>query len=300
MDAIAALLKAQNKALNRLRDSRNFASLDEDEDFEEAEAHGGSTPSEPASHAVSKPPEPAFHGGSKPPEPALRPKPKKKARVAVEQTEEENLSLEEKKQRAVKAALDELKSKEQQEDDDRAIYAATEKALRESSREGISGAAYKQLENQAAIDNNIKWRHRGPGILNKDEKPVAIYRGQPYRHGSQRYAKRGGKKLDWYRENRPWEWGKGKGKKGKGKGRGGRHGDAASSSLEGGESWDESWPGGESLAESWPEGGGSPSHGVSSSSHGAASSWDAAGDGSTQEWQLVNAYTCLNDIDKEI
>ena len=89
---------------------------------------------------------------------------------------------------AVAGAADMLKELEA----DKQCYAAAEKFTRSAARTEYD---YKRVESAQAYKFGIKWRERGPGIINKDEPTQEQWRGQSYRAGSKRYANRGGGKA---------------------------------------------------------------------------------------------------------
>lgn len=110
-----------------------------------------------------------------------------------------------------------------------ACYAAAESRIRQVAS---SSASYKKVEAMTAGKFKVKWRHRGPGIVDASQDTVPVWRKQKYREGSNRYANRGGSRREYYAK-RPWLWqdnkkGKGKGKHkssaGKGKRKGKRKG----------------------------------------------------------------------------
>ena len=155
-----------------------------------------------------------------------------------------------------------------------ACYASAESKVRALAK---SSHSYKRVEGMTAGKYKVKWRHRGPGIVDTTSAPVAEFRGQAYRAGSHRYANRGGKWRDHYK-TRPHLWQDNKAKaKGKGKGKGKEKAKAKAHeeqwqeeqwqdvAME--EQWqEEQWQG---EGESWQEWGASSSHGGSSSSSSA-------------------------------
>ena len=165
-----------------------------------------------------------------------------------------------------------------------ACYASAESKVRALAK---SSHSYKRVEGMTAGKYKVKWRHRGPGIVDTTSAPVAEFRGQAYRAGSHRYANRGGKWRDHYK-TRPHLWqdnkakGKGKGKgKGKEKAKAKAHEEQWQEQQWQGEPWqeeqwqdvameeqwqEEQWQG---EGESWQEWGASSSHGGSSSSSSA-------------------------------
>ena len=172
-----------------------------------------------------------------------------------------------------------------------ACYASAESKVRALAK---SSHSYKRVEGMTAGKYKVKWRHRGPGIVDTTSAPVAEFRGQAYRAGSHRYANSGGKWRDHYK-TRPHLWqdnkakakGKGKGKgKGKEKAKAKAHEEQWQEEQWQGEPWqeeqwqeeqwqdvameeqwqEEQWQG---EGESWQEWGASSSHGGSSSSSSA-------------------------------
>ena len=130
--------------------------------------------------------------------------------------------VEERKAAAQAEAEAALEAVETADEEALACYAAVEGRIRSMAK---TQQSYKKVEAMTAGKFKVKWRHRGPGILDQSQATVPVWRKQKYRSGSNRYANRGGKWREYYAQ-RPWLWqdnkkGKGKGKvKGKGKSEG--------------------------------------------------------------------------------
>lgn len=80
------------------------------------------------------------------------------------------------------------------------MYRDAEKAIREqawkdgAAEDPVSASAYYSTESAMALQNNIKWRHRGP----RDQDAPSTWRGQYWREGSKRYANRGGQSREYF------------------------------------------------------------------------------------------------------
>ena len=161
-----------------------------------------------------------------------------------------------------------------------ACYASAESKVRALAK---SSHSYKRVEGMTAGKYKVKWRHRGPGILDTTSAPVAEFRGQAYRAGSHRYANRGGKWRDHYK-TRPHLWQDNKAKaKGKGKGKGKEKAKAKAHE----EQWqEEQWQGEPWQEEPWQE---EPWQDVAMEEQWQEEQWQGEGE-SWQEWGASSSH----------